>query len=322
MIPAIARSKLGIIFKNASIAAALVFGLAQTAQADQNNNYQDLYIACNPAIDQASKLSCSFNLQPTEIKQGSDTEIAQGTRGRRRKSKVDGYYGGFSLGAISPSGGIEVIGDPTLPGLEDPSDIDYSTGFAGSIFGGVKFNEIIAAELEFLLGLGSGDTDGFNSEFQDFISSVRDSIEGTDVDLTGGLEAESDYSAFAIYASPRFNLPISEKFSVFISPGVGLSQTNINLKTETDLSFSGEGVPDDLQGQFDQFDQQVAAANLDVDQSTTGISFKVKAGAEFQISDSIEIFGQASYVTLPVNDDTTADSLNSLLAQGGLIFNF
>jgi opacity protein-like surface antigen len=319
MITAIAKSKLGIIFKNASIAAALVFGLAQTAQADQNNNYQDLYISCNPAIDQASKLNCSFNPQPTEIQQGSDTQIAQGTRGRRRKSKVDGYYGGFSLGAISPSGGIEVVGDPTLPGLEDPSDIDYSTGFAGSIFGGVKFNEIIAAELEFLLGLGSGDTDGFNSEFQDFISSLRDSVEGTDVDLTGGLEAESDYSAFAIYASPRFNLPISEKFSVFISPGVGLSQTNINLKTETDLSVSGEGVTAEDQADFDQ---QIASANQDVDQSTTGISFKVKAGAEFQISDSIEIFGQASYVTLPVNDDITADSLNSLLAQGGLIFNF
>jgi opacity protein-like surface antigen len=322
MIPAIAKSKLGIIFKNASIAAALVFGLSQTAQADQTNNYQDLYIACNPAIDQASKLSCSFNLQPTEVKQGSDTQIAQGTRGRRRKSKVDGYYGGFSLGAISPSGGIDVIGDPTVPGLEDPSDIDYSTGFAGSIFGGVKFNEMIAAELEFLLGLGSGDTDGVNNDYQDFFGSLSDSLEGTGVDLTGDFEAESDYSAFAIYASPRFDLPISEKFSVFISPGVGLSQTNINLKTETDLSFSGEGVPDDLQEQFDQFDQQVAAANQEIDESTTGISFKIKAGAEFQISDTIEIFGQATYVTLPVKDDPTLDNLNSLLAQGGLIFNF
>lgn len=318
-----AKSNLGIIFKkiskNISIAAVLFFGLAQTAKAEPNNNHQDLYISCSPAIAQGTKLNCSFNPQSTEIIQGTETQIAQGSRGRKRKSKVDGYYGGFSLGAISPSGGIETIGDPTTPGLEDLSDVEYSTGFAGSIFGGVKFSEIIAAELEFLLGFGKGDTDGLNNDYQDFINTTNDSLEGTGAEFTGGLEAEADYSAFAIYASPRFNLPISEKFSVFISPGVGLSQTNINVKTETDLSFNGDNVTAEDQADFDQ---TVAEANQEIDQSTTGISFKVKAGAEFQISDSIEIFGQASYVTLPVSDDPTADSLNSLLAQAGLIFNF
>lgn len=314
------KSNLNIVFKNISIAAVLFFGLTQTAKAEPNNNHQDLYVSCKPAIAQSTKLNCSFNPQSTEITQGTETQIAQGTRGRKRKSKVDGYYGGFSVGIINPSGGIETSGDPTVPGLEDVSDVEYDTGFAGSIFGGIKFSEIIGAELEFLLGLGKGDTDGFNSDLQDSINSIRDLAEQTPgVNFSGDIEAESDYSAFAIYASPRFDLPVSRKFSLFITPGIGLSQTNVNAKVESDLSISGENVTSEDE---EALAEAVQEANQEIDQSTTGISFKLKAGAEYQLSDSIEIFGQASYVTLAVNDDPTADNLNSFLAQTGLTFNF
>jgi opacity protein-like surface antigen len=319
-----AKSNLGIIFKNISknisIAAVLFFGLTQATKAEPNNNHQDLYISCNPAIAQGTKLNCSFNPQSTEINQGTETQIAQGTRGRKRKSKVDGYYGGFSVGLINPSGGIATTGDPNVEGLEDVADVDYGTGFAGSIFGGIKFSEIIGAELEFLLGLGKGDTDEFNSDLQDLINSTRELSEQTPgVNFTGDIEAKSDYSAFAIYASPRFDLPVSQKFSLFITPGIGLSQTNVNVKVESDLSISGENVTTEDE---EALADAVREANQEIDQSTTGISFKLKAGAEYQLSDSIEIFGQATYVTLPVNDDPTADDLNSFLAQTGLTFNF
>jgi opacity protein-like surface antigen len=289
MITAIAKSKLGIIFKNVSIAAILVFGLAETAKADQTNNYQDLHISCNPAIDQASKLNCSFSPQPTEINQGTDTEIAQGTRGRRRKSKVDGYYGGFTGGVGFASGtiltGEELRTQYDAAGVGDTGE--YTNSFDGSLFGGIKFNKNISADLEFFLALGGLETESLENLYRD--NGVDGNVEG-------------DFSAFALYANPRFELPITgdDKLSVYISPGIGLSQTNVNLKVE---GLSSINVPDEER-----------------DESQTGISFQIKGGAEYQITDTMDIFAQARYVTLPTGGDF--DSIKIFGLDGGLKFNF
>jgi opacity protein-like surface antigen len=282
------KSNLGIIFKNASIAGALVFGLAQTAQADQNNKYQDLNISCNPAIDQTSQLNCSFNPQPTEIKQGDDTEIAQGTRGRRRKSKVDGYYGGFSGGIGFAGGSSATEEEQAAFSSFDVGDTgEYTNSFDGSLFGGIKFSQNISADLEFFLALGGLETEKVENLFRD--NGAEGNVEG-------------DFSAVALYANPRFELPITgdDKLSLYISPGIGLSQTNVNLKIE---GLSSVDVPDE-----------------DTDESQTGISFQVKGGAEYQISDTMDIFAQARYVTLPTGGDL--DSINIFGLDGGLKFNF
>jgi opacity protein-like surface antigen len=281
MITAIAKSNLGIIFKNISIAAVLVFGLAETAQADQTNNHQDLYLACNPAIDQGSNLNCSFNPQPTEIKQGSDTQIAQGTRGRRRKSKVDGYYGGFSGGIGFASGDAATDPDRALAG--DDYTLEYKNSIDGSIFGGIKFSKNLSADLEFFLALGGLETESTENFLSD--NGVEGNVDG-------------DFSAFALYANPRFELPITkdDKLSLYISPGIGLSQTNANLSVEG------------------------TSSNVEVDESGTGISFQVKGGAEYQISDTMDIFAQARYVTLPTGGDL--DSIKIFGIDGGLKFNF
>lgn len=328
MIKAIAQSHLGIILKNISLAAVLVLGLSQTAKADEANKHQDLRVSCNPTVNQASKLNCSFNTLPPEVEQNADT-VAQGNRGRRRKSKVQGYYGGFSLGAIIPSGGVSFSNSELISGL---SDIDFSTGFAGSAFGGIKFSQNFGAELEFLLGIGSGDSDDFDQSFDDLYDPIREIANQSAGLLTaeGDLTAEVDYSAFAFYVSPRFELPISNKFKVFVSPGVGISQTNVDYEANSDASVgrtasSGDAATD---AEFDQtaddFNTLLANANSDRDSSQTGFSFKINAGAAYQISNAIEIFGQVRYVTLPTesNDEFDVDSLNSFLGQAGLTFNF
>ena len=293
MFKAIAKLNFGTIIKNISLATVLVLGLSQTAKADESKSYGDFRVSCDPAINRDSKLSCSFNNQLVESNREEVTEVAQGNRGRRRKSTVDGYYAGFSLGLISPSGGLNFDFDD-IEGAEGIPGIDYDTGFSGSIFGGIKFSEIISAELEFLLGFGSGDTDGFNDGFQDTIIDPIAEL----ADISGDFEIDSDYSIFALYASPRFDLPISNKFSVFISPGIGLAQTNVNVETTSDLNISGIDDP-----VIDEFNTTFAGANLDADDSTTGFSFKIKAGAEYSITNNIDVFGQASYVTLPVDEE-------------------
>jgi|GEM_PF-2396653 len=312
MIRATAKSHLGIIFKNISLAAVLVLGLSQTAKADEANKHQDLRISCDPTVNQASRLNCSFNTLPPEIDRDADT-LAQGNRGRRRKSKVQGYYGGFSLGAMFPTGAIKLT---DIPGFETLSDVEYGTGFAGSAFGGVKFNKNLGAELEFLIGTGNGDSDDFNDGFAEVINNLG-TVPGVGVD--GAFTVDADYTVFALYASPRFDLPISDKFNVFVSPGIGFSQTNVTTEIQSDLQITGaEAIPDidainDLNG-----------ADLDEDLSRTGISFKIKAGAEYKISNSIGIFGQATYVTLPTDDTDLYDveNLNSFLTQAGLTYNF
>ena len=311
MFKLIFRSHLGIIVKNISLTAILVLGLAQTAKADESSSYQDLRISCDPAIDSASRLNCSFNTISPETASDTNT-IAQGGRGRRRKSKVEGYYGGFSLGAMLPTGGITQV--PPEGSTVSTPEIEYSTGFAASVFGGVKLSKSLGAELEFLFGTGSSDSDEFNNNFNEAINNAPPGVS-----VEGELTVDNSYTVFALYASPRFDLPVSEKFNVFVSPGIGISQTNLENEVDNSLQITGA---DDVPAA--NLLNQANGEDLEEDFNSTGISFKIKGGAEYKISDSIAVFGQASYVTLPTEDSDRfeLDSLNSFLAQAGLTFNF
>ena len=351
---AIFKNKLGAIIRNISFAAILVLGISQTAKADQNDSYRDLSISCEPASNFNSALNCSFGSESIESNPRGNL-VTQGSRGRRRKSKVQGYYGGFSLGAVLPTGGLELIPED-LSGIDGDLDveidldsidttvdstIDYGTGFAGSVFGGIMFTEKIGAELEFLIGIGGSDSDDFNEEFGQLqadafsagfnAAAAQDGLtpEELDINLSTGYEIEADYTIFALYASPRFDLPVSDKFTVYLSPGVGLSQTNISTETNNDISaeISGSSLS---QAEIDAFNDGLAEAaeeqqdEQEIDLNKTGITFRVKAGVEYQISDTIDAFGQFSYATFPTEDSNQfeIDNINSFLAQGGLTFNF
>ena len=319
-----------MIAKNTTLAVAIVCGFSLSAKAEDIKTYETLQVSCNPFTSDSINSQCSSN---SSVESEADL-IAQNRRGRgrRRKSKVQNYYAGFGIGAMLPSGEVSF-------GTEE-GNVDFSTGFAGSIFGGLNFSKNIGAELEFLLGFGGGDTDDFEQSVDDAIAPFIDEIEvinnqlaalsDLSLNFDGEFESSLDYSVFALYASPRFNLPVSERFSVFISPGIGLSQTNVNLETDNSFSFSRSGSSGDpqLDAELDQTiiegNADLAAVATDRDSSKTGISFQIKAGASFLISETIGIFGSVRYVTLPTesNDEFDSDSLNSFATQAGLTFNF
>ena len=123
-------------------------------------------------------------------------------------------------------------------------DSDFGdTGFGGSIFLGANFNKNIGLELETIL-LGGG----------------------TELDI-------ADYSAWALFINPRFNLPLDAnsqdaKISLFLSPGIGISQAEIDI---------------------DEFDLEA--------EDETRFTIQVKAGIEYNISRSNSIFVQGRYVT-------------------------
>ena len=320
-----------MIAKNTTLAVAIVCGFSLSAKAEDIKTYETLQVSCNPFASNSVNSQCSSN---SSVESEADL-IAQNRRGRgrRRKSKVQGYYAGFSLGAGFPSGEVSISesGELTLGDNNISTNFDFDPGINGSVFGGLNFNKNLGAELEFLLGFGSADTDDFNQGVDDAFGDLREqSAQFQAIDFTGGIETDVDYSAFALYASPKFNLPISNRFNLFLSPGIGLSQTNVNYEADSDLRFArtqGTGDPeldaelDSLEAEFDGLNDEI---NTDRDSSKTGISFQIKAGASFQISETIGLFGQLRYVTLPTesNDEFETDSLNSFATQAGLTFNF
>jgi len=284
------------IFKtvaHASIAVStIVLGLSQEVKAGENSNRGTIHISQDPfgAISNISADSDRANF----------TDVAQGRRrrqgGRGRNSKIEGYYAGFSGGIGFLSGSIE----DTAENLSDP---EYSNAFLGSIFGGVKFSKYISADLEFILGVGGANTDDLEADAD------------ADANFTGDLSVDGDYAAFGLYLNPRFELPLDrrDRLNLYLSPGLGISQTNVNL------NFVNFDETSDVDPEF----------RGDFDASQLGISFQIKGGASFAIRDNIVIFAQARYVDFPTEDElnpnsvvTDLDPLNIFSTELGLKLRF
>ena len=276
-----------MIAKNTSLAVAAVLGFAINANAEDTKTYKTLQISCNPFANN-NLVGCNLNSQSIAE---SEKIVAQsrrgGKRGVRSKGKIDGYYGGFNLGIGFPNGGVGLSNDT---GTEFP-DAEYGNGFVGSVFGGIKFSRNFSADIEFLLGLGGLDAD----ELNDFVNDPINNI-----DIEGTYEADGDYSGLAVYLNPRFELPLtqSDRFSLYLSPGIGITQTNVNFNAE-----------DDSNEFFD-----------DNDSSSTGFAYQVKGGASYSFNRRTGVFGQLRYASLAADEDV--DDINIFSVETGLKFSF
>ena len=284
----ISKPNLWAIAKKATVAVAVVLScsLGVKAEDTKQSNNNAIQVSCNPFANNNIDAQCDPSSYSVVEQESLVAQTRRG-RGRKRKSKVEGYYAGFTLGAGFPSGEIEFSNNS---GTEFPEG-EYSTGFSGSIFGGIKFTRNLAADVELYLGIGGLDTD----DYDDFVNDPANELL-----IVGEYESDGDYSAFAFYINPRFELPLSESgsFSLYISPGIGISQTNVNFESED------EGVE-----------------NIrDIDDSRTGFTYQVKGGATVAISETIGVFGQLRYTSLPTDDDV--DTINIFATEAGLKFNF
>jgi hypothetical protein len=304
------------ISRNTALATCLVLGVSYGANAQNVDPYEDYQFSCSSPstfFDTSNSECESFevvyledNLQELNS-QPNQNEIAQ-TRRRRKTGK---YYGGFTGGAFFSSGEVDLKLEEFNP--------DFKTAFGGSIFGGMKVNNFINAELELFLGFGGLNGDDFNNEVDRLVTANGGSSQDFDLELDG------DYSAVALYFSPKFEFALSKSgrgATVFVSPGVGLSQTNVT----TEIKTSGNPTTVNtfknlLNNSTDPNDRDVAKAlDEQVDASQTGISFQIKAGGTFPISRNISIIGQTRFATLPTEDDI--DSIKLFSVEGGLNFKF
>ena len=286
-----------MVAKNTTLAAAVVLGFSQGAKAEKikDTQYETLKVSCDPFFLNSSS-ECQFNSVQSE------SELIAQRRGRRRKSKVQGYYAGFGLGVGFPSGEVDA-GEGDVEGI-DFDNPEYTTAFIGNLFGGIRLTKNIAADLEFLVALGGVDSDSFEDSFNELASSAG---------IEGSLETDGDFSSVAIYINPRFELPLSQtgKFNIYISPGIGLSQTNVNFESSGDFSDPSNTL---------DLSELNSAANFDEDASNTGVTFQIKGGASLLFTDTLGAFAQARFSTLPTDDGF--DSINIFGIDAGLKFNF
>ena len=268
--------------KSATLAVAVAFGFSFSATAEDAKTYQTIQVSCSSFKNSNLDKCDSSSLSSAESDNQTVAQSRGGRRGIRSKGNVDGYYGGFSLGIGFPNGSIEFSD-------ADP-DAEYTNGFVGSIFGGIKFSRNFSTDLEFMLALGGLDTD----ELNDF---VNDPINGFGL---SDYESDGDYSALAVYLNPKFELPLTEtdRFSLYISPGIGIAQTNVNFNAEDDQ----EGVL------------------VDRDGSNTGFTYQVKGGASYSFNRRTGVFGQLRYASISADEDV--DDINIFSVETGLKLTF
>lgn len=164
-----------------------------------------------------------------EVEQLDDQEAPRRTRDRRISAEKIKSYYGGF------SAGVFI------------PDGGLNLGVGGSVFGGGMLTDNIGADLEFLLTFGGLD----------------------DGDFEGVSNVDGNYSLLGFYLNPRYEIPFADKYKAFISPGIGLLRTNINID---------DGPGDEFDGGDTDFDVQV------------------KGGVTFPIGESNEGFGQVRLV--------------------------
>ena len=272
-----------MVAKNTGVAIAIILGFAINTRAEDTKTFQTLVVSCNPFsnINNQCKSDSAIKSQSNTIVQNRSRRRG---RDRDRNRKIDSFYTGFSLGLGFPDGGVSTS-------TEEIPEAEYNNTFIGSLFGGIRLNKNISADAEFLLGLGGINTD----DRDEFIN------EPGRFDIDGTFETEADYSAFAFYLNPRFELPLSKSFNLYLSPGVGVSQTIVTVSSS---------------------DEATEFAS-DLDTSNTGFTYQIKGGAAYTISDNIGVFGQLRYVSLPTDETEVVfpDDINFFSTEVGMRFN-
>lgn len=138
-------------------------------------------------------------------------------RRTRKDRKSDGIsgYAGATFGIFFPD--FDEDSD-----IFSGSDTDINDGFGGSLFGGVKFNQYLATDLEFVAFAGDIDSD-------------------LDVD-------DENYNVTSVFLNPRFILPLNDKdnsLDLFLSPGIGFSTLTSRVEDEVGDFDSTTTIEDD-----------------------------------------------------------------------------
>ena len=179
--------------------ALLVATLPVSVRGQEANKYQGFQVSCN------DRVKCDgVNRQQQDITQTRKIQPPIPNRDSK-------FYGGGTLGVFFPS---EI----------ENTDIDPSTGFGGSIYGGYKFNNFISVDTEFLIFSGDSDVETVDGSF----------------------------TSWSIFLNPRFTYAFNQNSErspyIFASPGVGFGRGSLGgdvadtIEEVNDGDTSGDGL--------------------------------------------------------------------------------
>ena len=231
-----------MIFKSSRIftilSTSVLLTIPVAAQAKEIESYEDYQLYCSPQAYQynvqspdCDRFESIFEDRERELnrqQQPDQRNIEQENR-REKQEGISGYAG-------------------TTLGLFFPDSEGLNTGFGGNIYGGAKFNDNFATDIEFAILGGGTDLNNVN------------------------------YGVWALFINPRFILPIEDKpdsASFFISPGIGISQafvsasdSNTTVTVSEDARFTWQikgGASFPISRKFDLFGQLRYASQTEDD---------------------------------------------------------
>lgn len=243
-----------------AIACSAVAFLPIAVQGQEIKTLEDYLKQCVGESEAEPNPECERLREANESPVESDDEAELVTES---KSGISGYAGG-TLGIFFPD-----IDESRPIFTGDNVDLD-DTAFGSSLFVGIRFNRYLATDLELSGFVGELDSD---------------------------LDEDEDYTLGALFLNPRFILPLTSKqnsLSLFLSPGIGISQLVSSVEDEIDDFDRTTFIEDDVR-----------------------FTWQIKGGVSVPVSSKFSILGQVRYANQ--TGDETVDYFGTEL---GVNFDF
>ena len=256
----IAFSTISLIWSNVAV--------AEDFQVSDNN------LACTSELENTenSQLNseCDRATLKTDIADARDNESSSDRI--RRKSRTDTKSDSDGLGGyVGATLGVFFLDLDESAGFFTGNDTDVDdAAFGSSLFAGVRFNRFLATDVEFGGFVGDVDSD---------------------------LDEDEGYTFGALFLNPRFILPLGTErnsLSLFLSPGIGVSQITSSVEDE-----------------IDDFDRTTFI------EDDTRFTWQVKGGVSVPVSQKFSVLGQARYAS-----QTGDDAIDYFATEVGVSFGF
>jgi len=242
------KTLIASILSAVSFAAIALFSTtAVQAQETRIRTLKDYLNNCIPEDESDEDL-------PEECDRLKEARESKKENNRPREAEKTGGIGGYAgvvLGVLFP----DIDEDrPVFAG----ENVDLSTGFGSSIFGGIKFNRYFGTDIEL---------SGFAGE------------------IDSDLDEDQYYFMSGAFLNPRFTLPLNDSknsLALFLSPGIGVSQLSASVEDE---------VSSDLEDDDDDFDRTT------IIEDDSRFTWQIKGGVSIPVSSKFSIIPQVRYAS-------------------------
>ena len=253
-------------YLTAIIVTATALGWGNVTSAQEIRTLEDYLSECVSESDDELNPECERLQRENQLESERRTRPSRRSNSEPESQKKDGIggYAGITLGVFFPD-----IDESREFFRGNDTEVD-DAAFGSSAFAGVRFNRYLATDIELSGFVGDVDSD---------------------------LDEDETYSLGAFFLNPRFILPLGQErnsLSLFLSPGIGVSQATSTVEDEVDDFDRTTFIEDD-----------------------TRFTWQIKGGIIVPVGSKFGILGQTRYAS-----QTGDNAIDYLSAEVGVNFNF